>query len=170
MDPKEAISKVSTLSDVEGLCVSFAGIYNSSDPVLAVKVIVPGMMSSLELALPDTIFLFLLRTFHFNQYGFLCILVFSCVCKILKPLPVIKTFLLVQEYLKEEPYTAEEIEAVTGEKLTSFLNNNAAYLEVLKVAKQYKLHQVISLSFISEVTAICITITRSEYIIYCQFG
>ena len=66
MDPKEAISKVSTLSDVEGLCVSFAGIYNSSDPVLAVKVIVPRMMSSLELALCDTIFLFVLRTFHFN--------------------------------------------------------------------------------------------------------
>jgi len=49
--------------------------------------------------------------------------------------------------LKEEPYTAEEIEEVTGEKLTSFLSNNAAYLEVLKVAKQYKLHQVF-LSFI----------------------
>ncbi|TKY53881.1 hypothetical protein E2542_SST18287 [Spatholobus suberectus] len=28
-----------------------------------------------------------------------------------------------EEYLKEEPYTAEEIEEVTGEKLTSFLNN-----------------------------------------------
>ncbi|WVY89071.1 hypothetical protein V8G54_037991 (chloroplast) [Vigna mungo] len=82
MDPKEAISKVSTLSDVEGLCVTFAGIHNSSDPVLAVK-----------------------------------------------------------EYLKEEPYTAEEIEEVVWEKLTSFLGNNAAYLEVLKAAKQYKLHQ-----------------------------
>jgi len=44
MDPKEAISKVSTLSDVEGLCVSFAGIHNSSDPVLAVKVIELGIM------------------------------------------------------------------------------------------------------------------------------
>lgn len=54
----------------------------------------------------------------------------------------IKTFLLVQEYLKEEPYTAEEIEAVTGEKLTSFLNINSSYLDVIKAAKQYKLHQV----------------------------
>ncbi|KAL1372371.1 hypothetical protein HN51_002539 [Arachis hypogaea] len=82
LNPKEAMSKVSTLSDVEGLCVQFAGKHNSSDPVLAVK-----------------------------------------------------------EYLKEEPYTAKEIEAITGEKLTSFLGGNAAYLEVLKVAKHYKLHQ-----------------------------
>lgn len=51
MDPQEAISKVNTLSDVEGLCVSFAGTHNSSDPVLAVKVILPGMMPSLKLAL-----------------------------------------------------------------------------------------------------------------------
>ncbi|KAI5415552.1 variant 2, galactokinase [Lathyrus oleraceus] len=82
MKPTEAISKVTTLSDVEGLCVSFAGTKNSSDPVLAVK-----------------------------------------------------------EYLKEEPYTAEEIENITGENLTSFLNINASYLEVIKAAKQYKLHQ-----------------------------
>lgn len=38
MEPHEAISKVKTLSDVEGLCVSFAGTLGSSDPVLAVKV------------------------------------------------------------------------------------------------------------------------------------
>lgn len=37
MEPQEAISKVKTLSDVEGLCVSFAGNHGSSDPVLAVK-------------------------------------------------------------------------------------------------------------------------------------
>ncbi|CAL0325433.1 unnamed protein product [Lupinus luteus] len=82
MKPEEAISKVNTLSDVEGLCVSFAGTHNSSDPVVAVK-----------------------------------------------------------EYLKEEPYTAEEIEEVTGEKLTSFLGKNAAYVDVINAAKQYKLHQ-----------------------------
>jgi len=64
MDPKEAISKVSTLSDVEGLCVSFAGSHNSSDPVLAVKVIEPGMMSSLESALGDTIFYLRNILFH----------------------------------------------------------------------------------------------------------
>ncbi|XXG79054.1 hypothetical protein AAC387_Pa09g0207 [Persea americana] len=37
MEQKEAISKVKTLSDVEGLCVSFASGRGSSDPVLAVK-------------------------------------------------------------------------------------------------------------------------------------
>ncbi|KAF7837695.1 galactokinase [Senna tora] len=82
MKPQEAISKVNTLSDVEGLCVTFAGKKNSSDPVLAVK-----------------------------------------------------------EFLKEEPYTVEEIEKITEEKVTSFLGNNAAYLDVLKIAKHYKLHQ-----------------------------
>ena len=39
MEPEEAISKVKTLSDVEGLCVSFAGNHGSSDPNLAVKVL-----------------------------------------------------------------------------------------------------------------------------------
>lgn len=38
MKPEEAIKKVKTLSDVEGLCLSFAKERNSSDPVLAVKV------------------------------------------------------------------------------------------------------------------------------------
>lgn len=38
MKPEEAISKVKTLSDIEGLCVSFASSQDSSDPVLAVKV------------------------------------------------------------------------------------------------------------------------------------
>lgn len=38
MEPHEAISNVKTLSDVEGLCMSFAGTHGSSDPVLAVKV------------------------------------------------------------------------------------------------------------------------------------
>lgn len=69
---------------------------------------------------------------------------------------------MVQEYLKEEPYTAEEIEEVTGEKLTSFFSNNAAYLEVLKVAKQYKLHQVLFLSSINKVNPICIDMIKSE--------
>ncbi|KAK7329586.1 hypothetical protein VNO77_23756 [Canavalia gladiata] len=80
--PQEAISKVKTLSDVEGMCVSFARSRSSSDPVLAVK-----------------------------------------------------------EFLKEEPYTAHEIEEITGEKLTSSFSNNPAYLDVIKVTKQYKLHQ-----------------------------
>lgn len=38
MKPQEAISEVKTLSDVEGLCVSFSGSHGSSDPVIAVKV------------------------------------------------------------------------------------------------------------------------------------
>ncbi|XP_068662207.1 galactokinase-like [Aristolochia californica] len=37
MKPKEAVSKVKTLSDVEGLCITFADGRGSSDPVLAVK-------------------------------------------------------------------------------------------------------------------------------------
>ncbi|PSR92490.1 Galactokinase [Actinidia chinensis var. chinensis] len=37
MKPQEAISNVKTLSDVEELCLSFAGSLGSSDPVLAVK-------------------------------------------------------------------------------------------------------------------------------------
>ncbi|VAH97554.1 unnamed protein product [Triticum turgidum subsp. durum] len=37
MDTKKAITSVTTLSDVEGLCVSFAGKEGSSDPVVAVK-------------------------------------------------------------------------------------------------------------------------------------
>ncbi|GAV71690.1 GHMP_kinases_N domain-containing protein/GHMP_kinases_C domain-containing protein/GalKase_gal_bdg domain-containing protein [Cephalotus follicularis] len=37
MKPQEAISTVKTLSEVEGLCVSFANDRGSSDPVLAVK-------------------------------------------------------------------------------------------------------------------------------------
>lgn len=39
MKPKDAVSNVKTLSDVEGLCVAFAGNYGSSDPGLAVKVL-----------------------------------------------------------------------------------------------------------------------------------
>ncbi|CAN0863250.1 GAL1 [Linum grandiflorum] len=82
MKPDEAISKVKTLSDVEGLCISFAGKHNSSDPVIAVK-----------------------------------------------------------EFLKEEPYTAEEMEEIIGEKLTSTFGSSVSSLEVLKAAKQFKLHQ-----------------------------
>ncbi|KAJ7980417.1 Galactokinase [Quillaja saponaria] len=82
MKPHEAISKVKTLSDVEGLCVSFATSRGSSDPVIAVK-----------------------------------------------------------EFLKEEPYTAEEIENITKEKLPSALGNHPSSLDVLNAAKHFKLHQ-----------------------------
>lgn len=39
MKPEEVKSRVQTLSDVEGLCLSFANGHKSSDPVFAVKVI-----------------------------------------------------------------------------------------------------------------------------------
>ncbi|XWS53492.1 hypothetical protein CRYUN_Cryun10bG0005900 [Craigia yunnanensis] len=82
MKPQEAISKVKTLSDVEGLCDQFASDRGSNDPVLAVK-------------------------------GF----------------------------LKEEPYTIEEIEKITEKNLPSILGNNPTSLDVLKAAKHFKLHQ-----------------------------
>ncbi|OMO53475.1 Galactokinase [Corchorus capsularis] len=82
MKPQEAISKVKTLSDVEGLCVQFAGSRGSNDPVLAVK-----------------------------------------------------------EFLKEEPYTAEDIEKITEKNLPSILGDNPTSLDVLKAAKHFKLHQ-----------------------------
>ncbi|KAL4296151.1 hypothetical protein GQ457_12G005300 [Hibiscus cannabinus] len=82
MKPQEAISKVKTLSDVEGLCVQFAGGRGSNDPGLAVK-----------------------------------------------------------EFLKEEPYTAEEVEKITETDLPSILCDNPTSLDVLKAAKHFKLHQ-----------------------------
>ncbi|GAB4842986.1 galactokinase [Ancistrocladus abbreviatus] len=82
MKPEEAISKAKTLSDVEGLCVSFASSRASSDPVLAVK-----------------------------------------------------------EFLKEEPYTAEDIEKITNQSLQSIFSNSPTSLDVLNAAKHYKLHQ-----------------------------
>ncbi|XP_054821926.1 galactokinase-like isoform X2 [Prosopis cineraria] len=82
MKPEEAISRAKTLSDVEGLCLSFASSHKSSDPVFAVK-----------------------------------------------------------EFLKEEPYTTEEIENITVEKLTSFFGSSPACLNVVEVAEHYKLHQ-----------------------------
>lgn len=53
-------------------------------------------------------------------------------------------YLLVhQEHLKEEPYSAEDIENVTHEKLQTIFANSPSSLDVLKAAKYYKLHQVI---------------------------
>ena len=40
MKPKDAISQVKTLSDVEGLCITFADSRGSQDPGLAVKVFI----------------------------------------------------------------------------------------------------------------------------------
>lgn len=49
--------------------------------------------------------------------------------------------LAVREHLKEEPYTAEDIEKITGESLTTILGNSPTSLDVLKAAKHFKLHQ-----------------------------
>ncbi|CAN6981740.1 unnamed protein product [Brassica oleracea var. botrytis] len=49
--------------------------------------------------------------------------------------------LAVKEYVKEEPYTAEEIEKIAEEKLTSILNNDPTSLAVLNAATHFKLHQ-----------------------------
>ncbi|XAR56975.1 Galactokinase [Bertholletia excelsa] len=94
MNPQEAISKAKTLSDVEELCVLFAGNHGSSDPVVAVK--------------------------HVGSH---------------LPVP------FLQELLKEEPYTAEDIEKTTGEKLESIFANSPSSLDVIKAAKHYKLFQ-----------------------------
>ncbi|MQM02343.1 hypothetical protein Taro_035108 [Colocasia esculenta] len=82
MEPKEVVSKVKTLSDVEGLCVSFAGNHGSSDPLVAVK-----------------------------------------------------------EFLNEAPYTAEEIEKITEEDLSSVFRDSPTSLDVLRAAKHFKLFQ-----------------------------
>jgi hypothetical protein len=50
---------------------------------------------------------------------------------------------LLQEFLKEKPYTAEEIEEIIGESLRSIFKNSPSSLDVLKAAEHYKLHQVL---------------------------
>ncbi|XP_075506603.1 galactokinase-like [Primulina tabacum] len=82
LKPEEAIAKIRTLSDVEGLCVTFAGTHGSSDPVIAVK-----------------------------------------------------------ELLKEEPYSAEDIENIINEKLQTIFTNSPSSLDVLRAAKHFKLYQ-----------------------------
>ncbi|KAL0433915.1 UNVERIFIED_CONTAM: Galactokinase [Sesamum latifolium] len=79
---EKAITDVKTLSDVEALCVSFAGTRGSSDPGLAIK-----------------------------------------------------------EFLKEEPYSSEEIEQIINEKLPTVFANSPSSLDVLRAAKHFKLHQ-----------------------------
>ncbi|KAH9765395.1 Galactokinase [Citrus sinensis] len=113
MKPQEAISKVKTLSDVEGLCVAFACKNGSSDPVFAVK--------------------------HLDHFG----LVYACLFSVVDPyfFQIAKYCLLLKEFLRKEPYTALDIEKITEEKLTSIFANSSSSLDVLNAAKQYKLHQ-----------------------------
>ncbi|XP_030508612.2 galactokinase isoform X2 [Cannabis sativa] len=82
LKPQEAISNVKTLSDVEGLCLEFAGTHGSSDPLLALK-----------------------------------------------------------EYLKEEPYTTQDIEQIVEENLSSIFKDSPSSLDVLKAATHFKLYQ-----------------------------
>lgn len=54
-----------------------------------------------------------------------------------------QTLLLLQEFLKEEPYNAQEVEKITQKDLPSILCENPTSLDVLKAAKHFKLHQVL---------------------------
>ncbi|KAJ0034421.1 hypothetical protein Pint_24305 [Pistacia integerrima] len=112
MKPTEAVSKVKTLSDVEGLCVAYAGKHGSSDPVLAVKYLDLG----------------------FGLYNFTVIMDFGL-------LSTYNLLYSLKELLHEEPYTAEDIEKIIGEKLSSVFANSPTSLDVLKAAKHFKLHQ-----------------------------
>ncbi|KAL0927385.1 hypothetical protein M5K25_001550 [Dendrobium thyrsiflorum] len=49
--------------------------------------------------------------------------------------------LAVKELLKEEPYTAEDIEGITLDPLKSIFENSPTSLDVLKAAKNFKLFQ-----------------------------
>lgn len=56
----------------------------------------------------------------------------------------INSSFFLKEFLKEETYTAEEIEIITEEKLTSIFGDSPTSLDVLRAAKHFKLHQVLS--------------------------
>lgn len=53
MKPEDARSKVKTLSDVEGLCITFASSHGSSDPVVAVKVCVIMLFDMIMMTFPS---------------------------------------------------------------------------------------------------------------------
>lgn len=50
---------------------------------------------------------------------------------------------LLQELLKDKPYTTEEIKEIAGESLQSIFKNSPSSLDVLKAAKHFKLHHVL---------------------------
>lgn len=50
--------------------------------------------------------------------------------------------MFLQEFLHEEPYTAEDIEKITEESLVSIFANSPTSLDVLRAAKHFKLFQV----------------------------
>lgn len=49
---------------------------------------------------------------------------------------------LRQEFLMEEPYTAEDIEKITEQSLETIFAASPTSLDVLRAAKNFKLHQV----------------------------
>lgn len=49
---------------------------------------------------------------------------------------------MIQEFLHEEPYTADDIEKITEESLSSIFASSATSLDVLRAAKHFKLFQV----------------------------
>lgn len=49
---------------------------------------------------------------------------------------------IIQEFLKEEPYSAEDIEAIINEKLQTVFADSPSSLDVLNAAKHFKLYQV----------------------------
>nr|DAD32593.1 TPA_asm: hypothetical protein HUJ06_011444 [Nelumbo nucifera] len=63
--------------------------------------------------------------------------VLGCPCNCGSSDPV----LAVKEFLKEEPYIAEETEKITEENLPSVLGSSPTSLDVLRAAKHYKLFQ-----------------------------
>lgn len=74
MKPEEATSRVKTLSDVEGLCLSFAISHKSSDPILAVKVIFVQshpILVSLKTIILEISLECWNETFYCNRYGFI---------------------------------------------------------------------------------------------------
>lgn len=70
--PEDAIRKIKTLSDIEGLCASFASNRGSFDPVFAVKVSISSF----------SLFSYVYITYLFNKsqtYAAIGILVFVCI-------------------------------------------------------------------------------------------
>lgn len=49
---------------------------------------------------------------------------------------------IIQEFLKEKPYSAEDIEAIINEKLQTVFADSPSSLDVLNAAKHFKLYQV----------------------------
>lgn len=135
MEPKDAISKVKTLSDVENLCVAFASTKGFSDPSLAVKVASASpFFHGHSFQLKKSLF----RFSFVSMVGRLRLILHIFVGLRIRCL----RFDVKQEFLSEKPYTAEDIEKITGQKLQTIFASSPSSLDVAKAAKDYKLYQV----------------------------